>query len=57
MLFVFLKKLASLAENVVLPDPCSPDINTIEGFPVRSISEESPPISWVNSSLTILIII
>ena len=46
--------LASLPLNVVLPEPCKPDISTIEGLPSRLSPTASPPISCASSSCTIL---
>ncbi len=55
-LFFALRKLASLPENVVLPEPCRPAMRITVGFPVRSSSSSLPPIRAASSSFTIFTI-
>ena len=43
--FLSFRNLASFAENVVLPEPWSPDIKMIEGFEERLIPSASLPIN------------
>ena len=43
--FLSFRNLASFAENVVFPEPWSPDIKIIEGFEERLIPSASLPIS------------
>ena len=50
------KKFDNFPEKVVFPEPCKPDINTTVKESERLIPSAFPPISWVNSSFTILTI-
>ena len=54
--FFVLRYCASFPENVVLPEPCKPDIKMTEGVAERLMPSASPPMSSVSSSFTILTI-
>ena len=45
-----LQSLRGITENVVLPEPCRPDIKITAGLPFILISTWVPPINWINSS-------